>query len=151
MNSFTSGRIRYVSPRKSPIPSATVSSPPRRCCKTDAFAPGGCEPCETCASWFGSPSSTTFRAAVPTASTSAKDTCPASSTKSVSTDWSSRENRNDVPATSCSSSSRRSSLSEEQSTNSSSYLLSGSSLHFFRPWNSKPCSSAASLTSRRNL
>ena len=47
--------------------------------------PCGCVPCETCASCSGSPSSTTLRAAVPIASASASDTCPASSITSVST------------------------------------------------------------------
>ena len=50
-----------------------------------APVPSGCVPCETCASCSGSPSSTTLRAAVPIASASASDTCPASSITSVST------------------------------------------------------------------
>ena len=68
---FTSGRIRQVCSRKIPMSGWTVSCSPSRCESTDAFAPGGCAPCETCASWFGSPSNTRLRAAVPTASASA--------------------------------------------------------------------------------
>ena len=62
-----------------------MSSPPSRCSSTDAAAPSGWIPCETWPSCCGSPSRTTLRAHVPSASASASETCPASSTNSVST------------------------------------------------------------------
>ncbi len=61
-----------------------VACSPSRCSRIEAPAPSGCVPCETWASWSGSPSSTTLRAAVPIASASASDTCPASSITRVS-------------------------------------------------------------------
>ena len=66
----------------------------------------GWMPCETWASCCGSPSSTRLRAQVPTASASASDIWPASSTNSVSTrpSMSSRANSHAVPATSSTSS-----------------------------------------------
>ncbi len=50
---------------------------------TPSPRPAG-RPARPAASWFGSPRRTRLRAAVPTASASASETCPASSTKSVS-------------------------------------------------------------------
>ena len=74
-------------------------------------SPSGWTPCVTCASWSGSPSSTSRCAAVPQASVSARLYWPASSTTSVSS-WpssSSREWSQAVPATSSTSGSRTSS------------------------------------------
>ena len=56
----------------------------RRCCSTETPDSSGCEPCETCGSWFGSPSRMSERALVPAASTSASESWPASSTNSTS-------------------------------------------------------------------
>ena len=68
-----------------PCRGGIVRFSPSRCSSTERPVPSGCVPCETCASCSGSPSSTTLRAAVPIASASASDTCPASSMTSVST------------------------------------------------------------------
>ena len=83
-----------------------VAASPSRCSSTDTLVPGGCVPCETCASCSGSPSRMTLRAAVPMASASASETWPASSITSVSTLPSKfcRANSHAVPAksrTSC--------------------------------------------------
>ena len=69
--------------------------------------PSGWIPCETWPSCCGSPSRTMLRAQVPSASASASETWPASSTNSVSTTpaMSSRAKSQAVPASSSTSSS----------------------------------------------
>lgn len=50
MNEQTSGCIRQVFARKSPGPFAMVSRPSSTCSSTDRPGPGGCTPCDGCAS-----------------------------------------------------------------------------------------------------
>ena len=83
-----------------------VSAPPSRCSSADTSAPSGWLPLDGCASCCGSPSSTMLFAAPLTATTSASDFCPASSTNSTSTvsRICSRAHSHEVPATTSNSS-----------------------------------------------
>ena len=80
-NRQTSGCMRNERSRKRPMSSATVARSPSRCASTERPASPGCTPCVTCASCTGSPSSTIVFAHVPSASASASEVWPASSTK----------------------------------------------------------------------
>ena len=64
MKPQTSGCMRRVWSRNRPRSGGIVASSPSRCSSTEAPAPGGWTPCETWASWSGSPSRTRLRAAV---------------------------------------------------------------------------------------
>ena len=62
-----------------PRSSGIVGASPSKCSRTETPLPCGCSPCDTCASWSGSPSRIRFRAEVAIARASASETCPASS------------------------------------------------------------------------
>ena len=57
--------MRKLRSRKTPRSSGIVGASPSRCSRTEAPAPAGCTPCETWASWSGSPRRIRLRAARP--------------------------------------------------------------------------------------
>ena len=76
--------MRQVRSSSTPRSGAMVTSPPSRWSSAETPTPGGWLPCSGCASCRGSPTRTRLRAARDTASASASDIWPASSTISVS-------------------------------------------------------------------
>ncbi len=106
----TAGCMRRVWVRKMPRSSGIVPFSASRCSSTDAPEPGGWTPCDTWASWSGSPSRMIDLAEVPIASASASEIWPASSITSTSRVWSrsSRAKSHDVPAISANSGSANS-------------------------------------------